>query len=64
MKLKFGLNIRINKSVMCANFGDPRSCDRELSLKKHKKKAILGLKYKKKFIKTAIFRLQYNSKTI
>ena len=29
-----GLNIRINESVMCANFGDPRSRDRELRAKK------------------------------
>ena len=29
-KLKFGLNIRINESVVCANFGDPRSRDCEL----------------------------------
>ena len=37
-KLKFGLNIRINESVMGANFGDPRSRDREL---KHKKRQFL-----------------------
>ena len=33
-KLKFGLNIKNNESVMCANFGDPRSRDRKLRHKK------------------------------
>ena len=33
-KLKFGRNIRINESVMFANFGDPRSRGRELTPKK------------------------------
>ena len=37
-KLKFGPNIIINESVMCANFGDPRSRDRKLEHKKKKKK--------------------------
>ena len=36
-KLKFELNMRINDSVMCAHFGDPRSHGREL---RHKKTAI------------------------
>ena len=33
-KLKFGPNIRINESVICATFGDLKSRDRELKLKK------------------------------
>ena len=33
--------MEINESVMCANFGDPRPCDRELT---QKKPAIFGLK--------------------
>ena len=28
--MKFGLNLRINESVMCANCEDPRSRDDEL----------------------------------
>ena len=36
--LEFGLNIRINESVMCVNFEDPRSRDRELRHKKNVKK--------------------------
>ena len=44
-KLKFGLNKRINESVMCANFGDPRPQDRELRHKKNiKNTAILARK--------------------
>ena len=43
-KFKFGLNIAINKSVMCANFGNPRSGDRELGYKKTKNTVIFGLK--------------------
>ena len=31
--MKIGLNIRNNESVICANFGDARSHDRELRLK-------------------------------
>ena len=42
--LKLKLNIRINERVMCANFGDSRSRDREMRHKKHKKTAIIGLK--------------------
>ena len=33
-KLNFGLNIRVNDSVMCANFGDSWSRDRKLGPKK------------------------------
>ena len=40
-KFKFGLNIVIKKSVMCANFGNPRLRDREL---RHKKTVISGFK--------------------
>ena len=36
--------MRINESVMCADFGDPRSRDRELRHKKTLKNAIFGLK--------------------
>ena len=39
-ELNFGLNIKINKSVMYANFGDTRSRDRELRLQKPGKTAI------------------------
>ena len=42
-KLKFGPNIRIHESVMCANFRDRRSRDRELRhKKKQKKRRFLG----------------------
>ena len=34
----------INKCVMCANFGDPRSRDRELTRKRTLKNEIFGLK--------------------
>ena len=37
-KLKFRLNIKINESIMCANFEDQRSRDRELRHKKNIKK--------------------------
>ena len=37
-KLKLELNKKINKSVMWANFGDPRSRDRKLRHKKRQKK--------------------------
>ena len=37
-KLKFGVNIRINKSIMCVNFGNLRSRDCELSHNKIFKK--------------------------
>ena len=37
-RLKFGLNIRINKSVLCTNFEGRRSRDRELKTKKNIKK--------------------------
>ena len=40
-KLKFKVNITINKRVMCTNFGDLRSRDREL---RHKKLQILASK--------------------
>ena len=43
-KLKFGLNIKIDGSVMCANFGDTRLRDRELRPQKPGKNAILGRK--------------------
>ena len=36
-KLKFGFTMRINKSVMSANFGDPRSYNHELRHKKTQK---------------------------
>ena len=41
-KLKFGLNIRINENVMCTNFGDPWSRDRELRQKNMKKRRFLA----------------------
>ena len=41
-KLKLGLNIKINKSVIWANFGDPRPRDRKL---RHKKRQILAWKF-------------------
>ena len=41
--MQFGLNIKINEGVKCANFEDPRSPDRELTHKKHKT-ATSGLK--------------------
>ena len=50
-KLKFGLNIKINKSVWCANFGYPRSRDRELRHKKNKKRRL------------KVYEFAYNSKT-
>ena len=54
-KLKLGLNKRINEGVMCANSGDPRSRDRELTHQKTiKKLATLDLK---------IYQFAYNSKT-
>ena len=34
----------INESVMCANYGDPRSPERELRRKKTFKNVIFGLK--------------------
>ena len=37
-KLKFELNLWINESVLCANFGDPRSRDRDIRHKKNMKK--------------------------
>ena len=43
-KFKFGLNIAIKESVMCANFENPRSRDRELRHKKTKKSVVFGLK--------------------
>ena len=46
--------MRINGSVLCANFGDPRSRDREMALTKTLKVAIFGLK---------LYWLDYNSKT-
>ena len=36
--------MRINESVMCANLEDPRSRNRELRPKEHKKAATFGLK--------------------
>ena len=36
--------MRINECVMCTNFGDRTSHDRELTHNKHKKTAIFGLK--------------------
>ena len=52
--LKTGRNMEINECVMCANFGDPRSRDRKLTHKKHKKTVIFGLK---------IYQFAYNSKS-
>ena len=43
-KLKVGINMETTNFVMCANFGNPRSRDRKLTHKKHKKTAIFGLK--------------------
>ena len=42
--LKFGLNIRINLSVMCANYEDPKLRDRELRQKKWKKTVFVWVK--------------------
>ena len=42
--LKFKLNITINENVICGNFGDYRSRDRESRQKTRKKTAIFGLK--------------------
>ena len=35
----------INECVMCANFGDPRSCDREWDSKKHKQMWFVAWKF-------------------
>ena len=42
-KLKFGLNIRIDESVMCANFRDPKSRDSKLRHEKHLKNSDFSL---------------------
>ena len=47
--LKFGLNMVVNQCVMCANFGDPRSRDRELRRKKTLRNAIFGFYLFSKF---------------
>ena len=44
-KLKFGFNMGINECVMRVNFKDPRSRDRELRHKKHRKMHFLAWKF-------------------
>ena len=45
IKLNFGYTTSINKSIMYANFEDPRSCDRDLgALKPRKKRQFLAQK--------------------
>ena len=41
--MKFGVSIGINESIICANFGDPRSRDHELRHKKTHRKRRVGL---------------------
>ena len=53
-KLKFELSMRINESVLCTNFGDRRSRDRESRHKKTLKNGDFGLKS---------YEFAYNSKT-
>ena len=43
-KLNFGHNVTMRKSFMYANFGDPRSRDRDLENQKPEKAAIFRLK--------------------
>ena len=54
--LKFGLSVRINKSVMYVNFGDSRSRDRETAEKKTLKTAIFVLQIYSGFIRSGKIR--------